>query len=139
MYFDQYLTGAAAGMLVGFSLGLVGGGGSMLALPLMVYAVGVQDPHLAVGTSALAVAANAAINAFNHARAGTVRWPVATVFAVAGVTGAWIGSLAGKAIAGERLLLCFAVLLLAVGVLMLRRAAAAGAVRHSDAREPDMR
>jgi len=128
MHPAQYLIGVAAGTLVGFLLGVVAGGGSILALPLMVYAVGVRDPHLAVGTSALAVAANAAINAVNHARAGAVRWRVAAVFAAAGVAGAWCGSLAGKALPGERLLACFALLMLAVGVLMLRRATAPAAV-----------
>ena len=52
--------GALSGALVGFTLGLVGGGGSILAVPLMVYLVGVNSPHVAIGTSALAVAANAA-------------------------------------------------------------------------------
>lgn len=53
----QYLLGALSGGLVGFTLGLVGGGGSILAVPLMVYLVGVPSPHVAIGTSALAVAA----------------------------------------------------------------------------------
>jgi hypothetical protein len=57
----QYVLGAASGCLVGFTLGLVGGGGSILAVPLMIYVVGVRSPHVAIGTSALAVAANAAI------------------------------------------------------------------------------
>ena len=48
----QYLLGAGAGSLVGFSLGLMGGGGSILAVPLMIYLVGVQNPHVAIGTSA---------------------------------------------------------------------------------------
>ena len=117
----QYLIGTAAGAFVGFLLGLVGGGGSILALPLMVYAVGVHDPHVAVGTSALAVAANAAANALNHARTGAVRWRIAALFAAAGVCGAWLGSLAGKALPGERLLALFGVLMLVVSVLMLRR------------------
>ena len=69
----QSVLGLASGMLVGFSLGLVGGGGSILAVPLMVYVVGVPEPHVAIGTSAIAVAANAAINLSNHARGGTVR------------------------------------------------------------------
>ena len=47
----QYVLGGAAGSLVGFSLGLVGGGGSILAVPLMVYLVGVTNPHLAIGTT----------------------------------------------------------------------------------------
>ena len=58
--FLQGSLGLAAGSLVGFSLGLVGGGGSILAVPLLVYLVGVADPHVAIGTSAVAVAGNAA-------------------------------------------------------------------------------
>src|ERR1700709_1960248 len=70
----QGLLGLASGSLVGFSLGLVGGGGSILAVPLMVYVVGVPDAHVAIGASALAVAANAAVHLSSHARGGTVRW-----------------------------------------------------------------
>lgn len=116
----QYLTGALCGVLVGLMLGVVGGGGSILAVPLMVYVAGVSDPHTAVGTSALAVALNAAFNCGAHARRGTVRWMPAAVFAAAGIAGAWLGSLLGKAVNGERLLACFALLMMVVGVLMLR-------------------
>ena len=77
----QSALGLASGMLVGFSLGLVGGGGSILAVPLMVYVVGVPEPHMAIGTSAIAVAANAAVNLSNHARGGTVMWSCALIFA----------------------------------------------------------
>ena len=55
----QYGLGAISGGLVGFTLGLFGGGGSILAVPLMVYVVGVPSAHMAIGTSAFAVAANA--------------------------------------------------------------------------------
>jgi hypothetical protein len=79
----QGMLGLASGALVGFSLGLVGGGGSILAVPLMVYVVGVPDAHVAIGTSAIAVAANAAVNLSNHARGGTVRWSCALTFAAA--------------------------------------------------------
>lgn len=116
----QYLLGAGAGSVVGFSLGLVGGGGSILAVPLIVYLVGVKDPHLAIGTSAFAVAANAFANLLNHARHGTVNWKVAGLFALAGVVGAALGSTFGKAFDGERLLALFAILMLVVGGLMLR-------------------
>ena len=71
----------ASGGLVGFSLGLVGGGGSILATPLLLYVVGVASPHVAIGTSAIAVAANAVMGLFNHARAGNVRWPCGLTFA----------------------------------------------------------
>ena len=73
----QGVLGLASGTLVGFSLGLVGGGGSILAVPLMVYVVGVPEAHVAIGTSAIAVAANAAVNLSNHARGGTVVWSCA--------------------------------------------------------------
>jgi uncharacterized protein len=114
------VPGLASGALVGFSLGLVGGGGSILAVPLMVYVVGVPDPHVAIGTSAIAVAANAAVNLSNHARGGTVRWSCALSFAAAGIIGALIGSLFGKMLDGQKLLALFALLMLVIAVLMLK-------------------
>ena len=116
----QYLLGALSGGIVGFVLGLVGGGGSILAVPLMVYLVRVRDPHLAIGTSALAVAANAAIGLMSHWRGGNVKWRCASVFAVTGIAGAAIGSTLGKAFDGQKLLFLFALVMLIVGVLMLR-------------------
>jgi uncharacterized membrane protein YfcA len=116
----QYLLGAASGSLVGFTLGLVGGGGSILAVPLMVYLVGVPNPHIAIGTSALAVAANAAANLVPHARAGNVKWRCAALYAGAGVAGAWFGSSLGKAFDGQKLLFLFALLMIVVGALMLK-------------------
>ena len=117
----QYGLGALSGGLVGFSLALVGGGGSILAVPLMVYLVGVREPHVAIGTSALAVAVNAATGLFHHARSAHVRWKVGLIFAAAGTAGALAGSSAGKAFDGQRLLFLFALLMIAVGVLMLRQ------------------
>ena len=122
----QYVLGAFSGVLVGFVLGLVGGGGSILAVPLMVYLVGVKSPHLAIGTSALAVAANAATGLTNHARAGNVKWRCALMFAVSGIAGAAIGSTLGKAFDGQKLLFLFALVMIAVGILMLRRRSHAG-------------
>ena len=116
----QSVLGLASGMLVGFSLGLVGGGGSILAVPLMVYVIGVADAHVAIGTSAAAVAANAAMNLSNHARGGTVRWSCALTFAAAGVAGAFVGSIAGKMMDGQNLLALFALLMLVIAVLMLK-------------------
>jgi uncharacterized protein len=118
---SQVVLGLASGGLVGFSLGLVGGGGSILAVPLLVFVVGVGDPHVAIGTSALAVAANAAVNLFNHHRLGNVVWRCALVFAVSGIAGAWLGSTAGKIVDGQKLLAAFAVLMMVVAVLMLRK------------------
>jgi hypothetical protein len=116
----QYVLGTGSGVLVGFVLALVGGGGSILAVPLMVYLVGVESPHVAIGTSAFAVAVNAATGLVNHARAGTVKWRCAAIFGAAGVAGAFAGSSAGKAFDGEGLLFLFSIVMVVVGVLMLR-------------------
>jgi uncharacterized membrane protein YfcA len=116
----------ASGGAVGFSLGLIGGGGSILAVPLLLYVVGIGDPHVAIGTSALAVSLNAFGNLFGHWRAGNVKWPCAATFAAAGVAGAAIGSSIGKLVAGDRLLFLFALAMIAVGIAMLRPRAAEG-------------
>ena len=116
----QGVLGLASGALVGFSLGLVGGGGSILAVPLMVYVVGVPNAHVAIGTSAIAVAANAAVNLSNHARGGTVVWSCALTFAAAGIVGAFAGSILGKMMDGQKLLALFALLMLMIAVLMLK-------------------
>src|SRR6201992_298992 len=118
--------GLASGALVGFSLGLIGGGGSVLAVPLMVYLVGVADAHVAIGTSAIAVAVNAGINLWNHARGGTVRWSCALPFAAAGILGALVGTIFGKLLDGRKLLELFALLMLVIAVLMLKTRSRAG-------------
>ena len=94
----QMVLGALSGTAIGFTLALVGGGGSILAVPLMVYLVGVKDPHVAIGTSALAVAANALIGLGNHARKRNVKWRCALTFAAAGVVGAAFGAERGRPI-----------------------------------------
>ncbi|WP_414470948.1 sulfite exporter TauE/SafE family protein [Microvirga sp. M2] len=127
----QSALGLASGSLVGFTLGLVGGGGSILAVPLLVYLVGVTDPHVAIGTSAVAVAANAAVNLGNHARARNVKWRCALVFTAAGIVGAFGGSTLGKMVDGQKLLALFAMLMMIVGALMLRKRSGEG---HHDVR-----
>src|SRR3978361_688130 len=86
----------------------------------MVYVVGVPEAHVAIGTSAIAVAANAAVNLSNHARGGTVVWSCALMFAGAGIVGALGGSILGKMMDGQRLLALFALLMLVIAALMLK-------------------
>lgn len=107
------------GSLVGFTLGIIGGGGSVVATPMLLYLVGLP-PHEAIGTGALAVSANAFVNFAGHARAGNVRWAEAAIFATTGVTGAFVGSTLGKAVDGQRLVLLFAFMMIAIGIAMLR-------------------
>lgn len=118
------LAAGLSGGIVGFVLGLIGGGGSVLAVPLLVYFVGVASPHVAIGTSAVAEAANAFVNLLGHWRQGNVRWPCAIVFTLAGVVGASLGSIAGKAFDGKKLLFLFGALMVAIGVTMLIRRSA---------------
>ncbi len=115
-----------SGAVVGALLGLFGGGGSVLATPLLLYVVGIRDPHVAIGTSAAAVAVNAAINLLGHGRSGRVKWPCATVFAGAGLLGSFLGSSLAKAIDGQRLLLLFAAAMAAIALSMLRRPKSVG-------------
>lgn len=114
------LAAIGSGAIIGLVLGLVGGGGSILAVPLLIYAVGIPSTHAAIGTAAVAVAFNAATGLVGHARAGIVKWPCATVFALAGVAGASVGAEMGKAVDSERLLLLFGVMMIGVGISMLR-------------------
>jgi uncharacterized membrane protein YfcA len=111
----------ASGGVVGFVLGLIGGGGSVLAVPLLVYLVGVPDPHVAIGTSAVAVSVSAFANLIGHARAGHVKWNCAIVFALAGVGGAMIGSSLGKAFDGQKLLGLFGVVMIVIAATMFMK------------------
>ncbi len=115
------LATLVSGSLIGLILGLVGGGGSILAVPLLVYVVGVETTHAAIGTAAVAVAANAFASLIGHARAGRVKWPCATVFAAAGIIGAALGAGMGKVFDDGKLLVLFGALMIGVGLVMLRK------------------
>jgi len=99
---------------VSFLLGMFGGGGSMLALPLLVHIVDVRSPHVAIGISAAAVAANALMNLGLHAREKRVKWPCAIVFSGSGLLGVTVGSALGKAMNGQALLAAFGILMIVV-------------------------
>jgi len=115
------LLALTSGGLIGLILGLIGGGGSILAVPLLVYVVGIGSPHAAIGTAAVAVSVNAVASLIGHARAGRVKWPCAAVFALTGMIGAALGAELGKAFDGKRLLVLFGLLMLGVGLSMLRK------------------
>lgn len=110
----------ASGGLVGFTLGLVGSGGSVLAVPLLIYAVGIPSTHVAIGTGAVAVTASALAALAGHARARTIKWPCAIAFAVSGIFGAALGAQLGKMVDGNRLLLLFGILMVVIGLLSLK-------------------
>jgi len=122
----QAVLALLSGAAVGFSLGTIGGGGSILAVPLLLYVVGIEDAHIAIGTSAFAVSLNAFVNLFSHWRAGTVKWACASIFASGGVLGAVLGSTLGKFFDGQKLLFLFALVMFAAGLAVLRPRASAG-------------
>ena len=109
------------GGAVGFLLAVFGGGGSVLAAPVLLYLGGVSDAHVAVGSASAAVAANAAFNLVGHWRGGRIKWPCAIVFAVAGLVGSLVGSSIAKLISGQSLLLAFAIAMAAIGLSMFRK------------------
>ena len=115
----SYAAATLSGGLVGLLLTVFGGGGSVLATPLLLYFVGVQDPHVAIGTSAAAVAVNAAMGLGAQARAGRVKWPCALVFGGAGLAGSLAGAHLAKQVDGAVLILWFAGAMAIIGVSML--------------------
>jgi uncharacterized membrane protein YfcA len=107
------------GVAIGLSLGLVGGGGSILALPVLVYVLG-EPVKAATTESLLIVGTTALLGSLVHAHAGRVRWRTALAFGTAGVLGALGGTALNRAVGARAILFAFALLLLAAAAAMLR-------------------
>ncbi|AKI99193.1 hypothetical protein ATI61_106568 [Archangium gephyra] len=114
------MLGIAASLLIGVSLGLLGGGGSILTVPLLVYVLGVE-PKTAIAMSLLVVGITSASAVVVHARAGRVRWRTAFVFGAGGMSGAFLGGRLAQWVAPGLLLLLFSTIMVAAAVAMLRR------------------
>ncbi|SCL71115.1 hypothetical protein GA0070606_5619 [Micromonospora citrea] len=113
-------------VLIGISLGLLGGGGSILAVPLLVYVADLPAKE-AIATSLLVVGVTSAVGVLPHARAGRIRWRTGLVFGVAGMAGAYAGGRLAEFVPAGVLLTGFALMMLATAVAMIRgRRAAAG-------------
>ncbi len=117
------MTGSALALIlafpVGLSLGLLGGGGSILTVPVLVYAAGL-DPKVAIPASLVSVGTTSLVAALAHARQKAVAWGAALAFGGAGLVGAFLGARAGRGFSGRTLLVLFSILMLAAGLLMLR-------------------
>jgi len=109
------------GIIVGLALGLTGGGGSILAVPLLIYGLGF-GAKAAVSTSLAAVALTAAVGATDALRAGLVETRVALIFAATGMLAAPIGVVIGGTVADAVIVVGFALLMLVVGARMFLRA-----------------
>lgn len=106
-------------VLIGISLGLLGGGGSILAVPLLVY-VADLPPKEAIATSLLVVGVTSAVGVLPHARAGRVRWRTGLVFGAAGMAGAYAGGRLAAFVPAAVLLAGFALMMLATATAMIR-------------------
>jgi uncharacterized protein len=106
-------------LVIGISLGLLGGGGSILTVPMLVYVLGLE-PKSAIATSLLVVGITSAVGAAMHARAGRVRLRTGFVFGLAGMAGAYLGGSIAGYIPARALLLAFAAMMLITGAAMLR-------------------
>ncbi|MCF6524236.1 sulfite exporter TauE/SafE family protein [Streptomyces sp. JJ36] len=109
----------ALALLVGVSLGLLGGGGSILTVPLLVYVAG-MDAKEAIATSLFVVGVTSAVGAIGHARGGRVRWRTGVLFGAAGMAGAYAGGRIGGHIPEGVLLGAFAVMMIGTALAMLR-------------------
>lgn len=115
---DILLVGSGIGFGIGLVLGLLGGGGSILTVPALVYIIGLS-PQVAVTSSLLVVGANSMIGAMMHRAQGTMNWHVAIVFGGTGMIAAYFSAGLSKLFAPNMLLIAFALLMLLVGGLMI--------------------
>jgi uncharacterized membrane protein YfcA len=109
----------ALAVVVGVALGLLGGGGSILMVPLLVYVAG-MDAKEAIASSLVVVGVTAAVSVVGHARAGRVRWRTGLLFGAAGMAGAFAGGFLGGHLPGQLLMIAFALMMVATAVAMLR-------------------
>jgi uncharacterized membrane protein YfcA len=110
---------AILAVFIGIAVGLLGGGGSILTTPLLVYVLDF-DPKLAIATSLLVVAITSAFGLLYHARAKRVRWKTGLIFGAASMVGAFGGGQVGSKLPGALLLTAFAVMMGATAIAMLR-------------------
>jgi uncharacterized protein len=121
----------ALSLLIGVSLGVLGGGGSILTVPILVYVAG-MDPKEAIAASLFVVGVTSAAGAISHAKGGRVRWRTGLIFGAAGLVGAFLGGLLGGHLPGELLLVAFALMMVATSIAMIRGRKVDESKRHSD-------
>lgn len=119
-------------ILIGLSLGLLGGGGSILTVPILTYVAGL-GPKEAIAASLFVVGVTSAVSTVNHARNSRVRWRTGLIFGAAGMAGAFGGGLLGGQIPGAVLMIAFALMMIATSVAMIRgRKGTAAGEQHRD-------
>ncbi|MDP2314293.1 MAG: sulfite exporter TauE/SafE family protein [Pseudomonadota bacterium] len=106
-------------VLIGVALGLLGGGGSILTTPILIYALGVET-KAAIATSLLVVGVTSVAAVIQHARAGNVEWRTGLIFGGAGMAGAYVGGFIAAWIPATVLMILFGLMMLATAVAMFR-------------------
>ena len=106
-------------MVVGLTLGLFGGGGSILMVPLLTYVAG-MEPKEAIAASLFIVGVTSLIGTITHTRSGNVRWRTGLIFGAAGMAGAFLGGLAGGYVPGTLLMIAFALMMVGTAATMSR-------------------
>lgn len=119
----MFALGLVLSLAIGLSLGLLGGGGSILTLPVLHYVFGIEA-HDAIAMSLVVVGATSATALIPYARAGRVRWRLGLAFGAASMAAAFAGGRLGALLPGGFLIAAFAVLMLGAGLAMLARARA---------------
>lgn len=107
-------------LFIGIVLGMVGSGGSIMAVPMLAYVAG-MDPKQAIAVAHLLVAVTSAVTAVPHARAGHIQWRTGMLLGGAGSVGAYIGGLLARFVSGTALFVGFATVVTLTGFAMLRR------------------
>lgn len=115
------LTALAVGALIGLVVGALGAGGGILSVPALIYLLGVA-PHEATSASLVIVLFTALAALGGRIGKNTICYQIALVFAALATVGTWLGSLANRAVSADLLMYAFALLLICVGLVMLRRA-----------------
>ncbi|GEB54539.1 sulfite exporter TauE/SafE family protein [Streptomyces gardneri] len=110
----------AVSLLIGVTLGILGGGGSILTVPILVYLVG-QETKEAIATSLFIVGVTSLAALIPHARAHRVRWKTGLLFGAFSMAGAYAGGRVAEYIPGTVLLIAFALMMLATAYAMLRK------------------
>ena len=116
----NFVLATPIGVVIGVLLGMLGGGGAILAVPALVYLLG-QQPRAATFASLIIVVISASAALAGHWRAGRVRFGAGATFAAAGLVGSFLGSRVSIAIDPNALLLSFATLMLVIAAIMAMR------------------
>jgi len=124
-----FLLGLVLSAGIGLSLGLIGGGGSIITVPVLVYVLGVE-PHRAIAMSLAVVGSTALASVVLHHRMRSVAWRTGIVFAAGGILSAYAASKLTRLVSPSMLMLLFAALMLVVATVMLTRRPPGPEVAH---------